>query len=45
MIKAVINGHRFQHMPRRNPDLTIMKLAGRKKLDHGYLDKALVPYR
>lgn len=41
MIKAVIQGHGFQHMLDRDPDLTIMKLAERKKLDHGYITKTV----
>lgn len=41
MIKAIIQGHGFQHMLDRDPDLTVMKLAERKKLDHGYIAKSI----
>lgn len=41
MIKAIIQGHGFQHMIDRDPDLTIMKLAERKKVDHGYIAKTI----
>lgn len=41
MIKVIIQGHGFQHMLDRDPDLTVMKLAERKKLDHGYIAKSI----
>jgi len=41
MIKAIVSGHGFQDMLDRDPDLTIMKLAERKKLDHGYIAKTI----
>jgi hypothetical protein len=41
MIKAIVQGHEFLHMLDRDPDLTIMKLAERRKLDHGYIAKAI----
>ncbi len=41
MIKAIASGHGFQDMLDRDPDLTIMKLAERKKLDHGYIAKTI----
>ena len=41
MIKAIVHGHEFLHMLDRDSDLTIMKLAERRKLDHGYIAKAI----
>jgi site-specific DNA recombinase len=41
MIKAIVQGHEFQRTLDSDPDLTIMKLAERKKLDHGYIAKAI----
>lgn len=35
IIEVIIQGHGFQHMLDRDPDLTVMKLAERKNLDHG----------
>ncbi len=41
MIKALIQGHGFQHMLDRDPDSRVMKLAERKRLDHGYIAKSI----
>lgn len=41
MIRAVGRGHHYLEMLEADPDLTIMKLAEREKLDHGYIAKTV----
>lgn len=41
IIKAIGRGHQYLEMLEAEPDLTIMKLAEREMLDHGYIAKTI----
>ncbi|MGE3769503.1 MAG: recombinase family protein [Bdellovibrionales bacterium] len=41
MMKAIVRGHEFADTLEKEPDLTIMLLAKREMLDHGYVAKAI----
>ncbi len=41
LMKAIVRGHEFSDTLVKEPDLTIMLLAKREMLDHGYVAKAI----
>lgn len=41
LMKAIVRGHEFSETLAKEPDLTIMLLAKREMLDHGYVAKAV----